>query len=58
MEILEFSSKEAAAPSMSVAATLWFWEFREKIQNFGIILKIVEIFEKLRIIISKVGGKS
>ena len=59
MEILEFTSKEVAAPLMSVAAPLWFWKFREKIKNFVFlqILKIMENFEKLRIIISKVGGK-
>ena len=61
MEILEFTSKEAAAPLMSVAAPLWLWKFQKKIQNFGFflqILKIMENFEKLRIIISNVGGKS
>ena len=60
MEILEFTSKEAAAPLMSVAAPLWSWKFREKNSKFWIflqILKIMENFEKLRIIISKVGGK-
>merc|ERR1712126_601137 len=30
MEILEFTSKEVAAPLMSLAAPLWFWKFREK----------------------------
>ena len=39
MEILEFSSKEAAAPLMSVAAPLWFLKFREKIENFGFFCK-------------------
>ena len=34
MEILEFTSKEAAAPLMSVAAPLWFWKFREKKLDF------------------------
>ena len=38
MEILGLTSKEAAAPLMSVAAPLWFWKFREKIQNFGFFL--------------------
>ena len=33
---MEFTSKEAAAPLMSVAAPLWLWKFLEKIQNFGI----------------------
>ena len=49
MEILEFTSKVAAAPLMSVAPSLWFWKFREKIQNFGIDLQIfknIENFEK------------
>ena len=60
MEIFDFTSKEASAPFTSVPATLWFWKFRGKIQNLGFfmqILKIMENFEKLRIIISKVGGK-
>ena len=35
MEILEFTSKEAAAPLMSLAAPLWFWKFREKNSEFG-----------------------
>ena len=34
MKILEFTSKEAAAPLMSVAASLWFWIFREKKSKF------------------------
>ena len=49
MEILELTSKEAAAPLMSVAASLWFWIFREKKSKFWNFLKIVEnlwIFEK------------
>ena len=59
-EISEVTSKEAAAPLMSVAAPLWFWKFWEKIKFFGFflkILKIMENFEKLQIIISKVGVK-
>ena len=35
-EILEFSSKEAAAPLMSLAAPMWFWKFWKKILNFRI----------------------
>ena len=31
MEILEFTSKEAAAPLISLAAPLWFWIFWGKI---------------------------
>ena len=31
---LEFTSKEAAAPLMSVAVPLWFWKFREKNLKF------------------------
>ena len=34
MEILEFTSKEAAAPLMSVAAPLWFWKFWRKKSRF------------------------
>ena len=34
MEILEFDSKEAAAPLMSLAAPLLFWKFREKKSKF------------------------
>ena len=45
MEILEFTSKEAAAPMMSVAAPLWFWKFLKKIQNFGFFLQISKIVE-------------
>ena len=36
MEILEFTSKEAAAPLVSVAVPLWFWKFREKKLKFWI----------------------
>ena len=55
MEILQFTSEEAAAPLMSVVLdisrkNLKFWNFLQ-------ILKIMENFEKLRITISKVGGK-
>ena len=60
MEILEFTSKEPAAPLMSVAVPLWFWKFREKfdiLDFFLQILKIMKDFEKLRIIISKIVGK-
>ena len=34
MEILEFTSKEAAAPLMSVAAPLWFRKFQEQNSKF------------------------
>ena len=34
MEILEFTSKEAAAPLMSLAAPLWFWKFWKKKSKF------------------------
>ena len=57
MEFFEITSKEAAAPVMSVAAPLWFWKSWKTIQNFGFCLKIMESFEKLRVIISIVGGK-
>ena len=46
MEILEFTSKEAAAPLMSLAALMWFWKFREKNLNLGIIF---QNFENLKI---------
>ena len=42
MEILEFTSKEAAAPLMSVAAPLWFWKFWKKILDFGIFFRNFE----------------
>ena len=35
MEFFEITSKEAAAPVMSVAAPLWFWKSWKTIQNFG-----------------------
>ena len=60
MEILEFTSKEAVAPLISMAAPFWFWKFRERNSKFWIflqILKIMENFEKLQIIVSEVGGK-
>ena len=43
MEILEFTSKGAAAPSMSLAAPLWFWK---KILNLE---KFFQNFENLKI---------
>ena len=60
MEILEFTSKEAAAPLMSLAAPLWFWKFWKKILDFGIFFPKFWIFWKfwkLWVIISKVGSK-
>ena len=45
MEILEFTSKEAAAPLMSLAAPLWFWKFWKQIENFGIFFRNFESFE-------------
>ena len=45
MEILEFTSKEAAAPLMSLAAPLWFWKFWTKILDFGIFSRNFECFE-------------
>ena len=52
MEILEFISKEAAAPLMSLAAPLmslaaplWFWKFWKKILDFGIFFRNFEFFE-------------
>ena len=44
-EILEFTSKEAAAPLMSLAAPLWFWKFWKKILDFGIFFRNFEFFE-------------
>jgi len=47
VEILEFTSKEAAAPLMSLAAPLWYWKFWKKNSRFGKffseILKIMKI---------------
>ena len=34
MEIFEFTSKEATAPLMSLAAPLWFWKFWGKNSKF------------------------
>ena len=45
MEILEFTSEEAAAPLMSSAAPLWFWKFWKKILDFGIFSRNFEFFE-------------
>ena len=45
MENLEFTSNEAAAPLMSVAAPLWFWKFWKQIENFGIFFRNFESFE-------------
>ena len=45
MEILEFTSKEAAAPLMSLAAPLWFWKFWKKILDFGIFFRNFDFFE-------------
>ena len=45
MEILEFTSKEAAAPLMSFAAPLWFWKFWKKILDFGIFFRNFENYE-------------
>ena len=45
MEILEFTSKEAAAPLMSLAAPLWFWKFWKKNLDFGILFGNFEFFE-------------
>ena len=49
MEILEFTSKEAAAPLISVAAPLWFWKFWEKNQNFGIFSQNFENLENFEL---------
>ena len=45
MEILEFTSKEAAAPLMSLAAPLWFWKFWEKNSRFWNFFPDFEFFE-------------
>ena len=47
MEILEFTSKEAAAPLMLVAAPLWFWKFWKKNLDFGIFPEILIFFLKI-----------
>ena len=60
MEILEFTSKEAAAPLMSLAAPLWYWKFWEKNLDFGNFFpKIWKLwkFWKFWFEISKVGSK-
>ena len=50
MEIFEFTSKEAAAPLMSMAAPLWFWKFWKEILNFGIFfLEILNFLKILKI---------
>ena len=36
MEIFEFTSKEASAPLMPLAAPLWFWKLWKKNLDFGI----------------------
>ena len=46
MEILEFTSKEAAASLMSVAAPLWFWKIREKNSEFRIFFENFENYGK------------
>ena len=45
MEILEFTSKEAAAPLMSLAAPFWFWKFWKKTLDIGIFFRNFEFFE-------------
>ena len=45
MGILEFTSKEAAAPLMLLAAPLWFWKFWKTILDFGIFSRNFEFFE-------------
>ena len=49
MEILEFISKEAAAPLMSVAASLWFWKFWKKNLNLGIFFQNFENFQNFEL---------
>ena len=49
MEILEFTSKEAAAPLMSLAAPLWFWKFWKKILDFGLFSEILNFLKILKI---------
>ena len=49
MEILEFTSKEAAAPLMSLAAPLWFWNFWKKILDFGFFSEILNFVKILKI---------
>ena len=45
MEILEFTSKEAAAPLMSLEAPLLFWKFWKQILDFGIFFQNFDFFE-------------
>ena len=49
MEMLEFTSKEAAAPLMSLAAPLWFWKFWKKNLDFGIFFRNFEFFENFEL---------
>ena len=49
MEILEFTSKEAAAPLMSFVAPLWFWKFWKKILDFGIFSEILKNLKNLKV---------
>ena len=57
MEILEFTSKEAVAPLMSLAAPLWYWKFWKKILDFGNFFPKFWKIWKFWFEISKVGGK-
>ena len=60
IQILEFTSKEAAASLMSMAAPVWFWKFWEKNSEFGnFFSKILKFwkFSKFWTKISKVGSK-
>ena len=45
MENLEFTSKEAAAPLMSLAAPLWYWKFWKKILDLGNFFQNFENYE-------------
>ena len=51
MEILELTSKEAAAPLMSLAAPLWFWKFWKKILEFKKKFRNFENYENFEILI-------
>ena len=49
MEIWKFTSEEAAAPLMPLAAPLWFWKFWKKILDFGIFSEILNFLKILKI---------
>ena len=49
LEILELTSKEAAAPWMSLAAPLWLWKFWKKFKILEFFSRNFEFFEHFEI---------